>query len=686
MRTASLLIAALLAFALPAHAGGTVRTDNVEASLVAETPSVTPGSTVTVALRLKIREHWHTYWSYAGDSGEATTIDWELPAGVTAGPLQFPYPNRIEIPPLVNFGYEGTVLHLTDIKVPDSAKPGDTVSLKGDAVWLVCDEVCIPEEGVLTLNLPVSATAAPADAGTAAEFSAARAALPMASPWPASATVNGTAVTFKIAAPELAKAGLTSAVFFPTHGGYIKNAAPQLVETTGGAISITTETGRRFSTPQRAAEIKSIEGVLVTTGSDGLTHAFTFDAPVTASSGPGGEEQLSVWMALVFAFLGGLILNLMPCVFPVLSMKAIALAKDGGNPTAARVGGLAYTAGVILSFLAIAGVLIALRAGGEEVAWGFQLQSPIVVAGLALLFFAIGLNLMGVFEVGGSIQNIGSGLGRGDGATASFLTGVLAAVVAAPCTAPFMAGAVGAAISQPAIIALAIFGALGLGMAVPYLALAFSPALIRLMPRPGTWMVRMKQVLAFPMFASAAWLLWVLVIQAGPNVLALIMAAFIAAAFGLWLWGLAQRGEAGRIARALALISAVPVIAAVSMANPAPQSGAVTEAYSPARLDELLKAGKPIFVNLTAAWCVTCLVNEEVALSGQGLANAFTKGGITYLKGDWTNRDPEITRLLERYGRAGVPLYLFYAAGKTEPIVLPQLLTEGIVIAAISES
>lgn len=682
MRRSSLIFAALLALAGQAVAGDVVQTDNVQARLVAETPAAVPGSTITIALRLQIREHWHTYWSYAGDSGEATTIDWTLPEGVTAGPLQFPYPSRIEVPPLVNFGYEGTVLHLTDLHIPASARPGDTITLKGDAVWLVCDEVCIPEEGILTLDIPVAAAAGAADAAVAAEFTAARAALPTPSPWPASVSVDGSDFTVRISAPELARAGLKSAVFFPTKGGFIKNAAPQSLETGSGVIAITTETGRRFATPQKAAEVKSVEGVLVATGSDDVTHAFTFEAALAASPG-GGEAQLSVWMALLFAFIGGLILNLMPCVFPVLSMKAIALAKDGGDPRAARVGGIAYTAGVVLSFLAIAGILIALRAGGEEVAWGFQLQSPIVVAGLALLFFAIGLNLMGVFEVGGGIQNIGSSLGRGEGAASSFLTGVLAAVVAAPCTAPFMAGAVGAAISQPAIVALAIFGALGLGMAAPYLALAYSPTLIRLMPRPGTWMVRMKQVLAFPMFASAAWLLWVLVIQAGPNVLALVLAAFILAAFGFWLWGLAQRGEAGLKTKILAGLTAIPVVAAVAMAQPAPQSGLASEAYTPARLDELLKAGKPVFVNLTAAWCVTCLVNEEVALSGQGLADAFTQGGITYLKGDWTNRDPDITRLLERHGRAGVPLYLFYAAGKSEPVVLPQLLTESIVIDAL---
>jgi thiol:disulfide interchange protein DsbD len=701
MRRRLITIAAALGLAglSSAQDASMARTDNVEARLVAETDGVRPGDTVTVALRLAIRENWHTYWLYPGDSGEPTTVEWTLPPGVTAGDLQFPYPERIPVEPLVNFGYKGTVLHLTGITIPEDAQPGQTVTLKGDAVWLVCEEVCIPEEASLSIDIPIVAAAPPANPTYAAEFEATRAALPKPSPWPAVFAHHGKTVSVALQAPEIARAGLASAVLFPSKGGLIKNAAPQTMGASGDSLTVSTETGRAFATPEKAAQVTEIPALLVLTGIDGQTQAFTVKATpgiVPASTAAPAEGALSVWVALGFAFLGGLILNLMPCVFPVLSMKALALAKKGGDTRAAAIGGFAYTAGVVASFLALAALLIALRQGGAMIGWGFQLQSPAIVAGLALLFFAIGLNLMGVFEVGGRLQNIGSGAGKGDGATSSFLTGVLAAVVAAPCTAPFMAGAIGTALAQPAPVALTIFGALGLGMAAPYLALTLSPGLVRRLPKPGLWMERLKQVLAFPMFGSAIWLLWVLTIQTGPNTLVIVLSAFLVAAFGLWLWGLAQRGEGGWLTRGLSGVAAAAVVAALVVApqTAAPAAaatestgaGPASEPYTPARLDALLKDGKPVFVNLTAAWCVTCLVNEEVALSGAALADAFRAGGITYLKGDWTNQDADITRLLEQHGRAGVPLYLFYPAGQTTPLVLPQLLTEGIVMSAVGAS
>lgn len=684
------------------------RTDNVEASLVAETDGVAPGGTVTVALRLAIRDHWHTYWSYAGDSGEATTVAWTLPDGVTAGPLQFPYPHRIEVGPLVNFGYEGTVLHLTDITVPADAQPGQTLTLKADAVWLVCSDVCIPEDAALALDLKVVA-GTPSPSPLAAEFADARAKLPKPSPWPATFAVDGKSIAVSLASPDLAGAGLTSVVLFPREGGYIKNAAKQTTTSNDGAVTVTSETGRHFSTPEKAAKVTSLPAVFVITGADGQTDAFTVDAtrgekragavvPGAGgqdATGVGPQDGVSVWTALGFALLGGLILNLMPCVFPVLSMKALSLAGKGSDLGAARIGGLAYTAGVVLSFVALAGMLIALRSAGEAIGWGFQLQSPAIVAALALLFLAIGLNLMGVFEIGGRLQNLGSGLARGQGVTASFLTGVLAAVVAAPCTAPFMGAAVFTALTQPVPVALAIFGALGFGMALPYLILAYSPALIRRFPKPGPWMERLKQVLAFPMFASAAWLLWVLSIAAGSTGLALGLGAAILVGFGLWLWGLTQRGEGGWMARGFAGAAAAAVLgvlfvvpqtsgSATAAAPGADTVGPKYEAYSPERLASLRQDGKAVFVNLTAAWCVTCLMNEEVALSSSRLATSFENSGIVYLKGDWTNRDPDITALLEQHGRAGVPLYLFYPAGGGEPQILPQLLTEEIVLAAVS--
>jgi len=693
------LFVAVLGLAGPAAAleGAAVSTPNVEARLVAETDGVQPGGTVTVALRLRIREHWHTYWLNPGDSGEPTSIDWTLPEGVTAGALQFPYPHRIEVGPLVNFGYDGTVLHLADIKVPDDAAPGTTVPLKADAVWLVCDDICIPEEASLTLDLPVAAAPPAADPAYAAEFAATRAMLPTPSPWPAVFALQDGALALALDAPDLAKAGLAAAVLFPMSAGHIKNAAPQTLEVRAGRLVIAAEAGRHFATPEKAAKVAAIPAVVVLTGQDGQTRAFELTAtpgPVPPPAAAAGRDgALPLWTALAFAFLGGLILNLMPCVFPVLSMKALALAKKGGGDLGgARAGGLAYTAGVVLSFLALGGALLALRGAGEAVGWGFQLQSPPVVAGLALLFFAIGLNLMGVFEVGTRLQAAGAAR-TGGGLVGSFLTGILAAIVAAPCTAPFMGGAIFTALTQPVPVALAIFGALGLGMAAPYLALTLSPGLVRLMPKPGLWMVRLKQVLAFPMFGSAAWLVWVLALSAGPQALALVLAAIIVAGFALWLWGVIQQSGGGWVVRGAAASAALAVVAALvvipGLAAPAATAASDTgagprwEAYSPARLDSLRAEGRPVFVNLTAAWCVTCLVNEEVALSSAGLAAAFQKAGIVYLKGDWTNRDADISRLLEAHGRAGVPLYLYFAPGAAEPAILPQLLTESIVMDAL---
>lgn len=693
MRRTLLLFAAALGLfgSLAAQDQSAVQTDHVKARLIAETDGVQPGGTVTIALRLDIIEHWHTYWTYAGDSGEATHIDWTLPEGVSAGALQFPYPERIEVGPLVNFGYEGTVLHLTDITIPKTATPGQSIALRADVTWLVCADVCVPEEGSLALDIPVMGSPPAPDAASAGDFAATRDKLALPSPWPAEFRESAGTITIAVKSPDLAKAEPRSVVLFPSEGGYIKNAAKQTVETRDDALVVTTEAGRRFATPEKAAKVTAMPLVMVVTGTDGKTQAFSVSATPGAVAASG--EALSIWVALLSAFVGGLILNLMPCVFPVLSMKALSLAGKGGDPRGARIGGLTYTAGVVVSFIVLAGVLIALRQAGQAIGWGFQLQSPLVVSILALLFFAIGLNLMGVFEVGGRIQNLGAGVARKDGPFASFLTGVLAAVVAAPCTAPFMAGAIGTAISQPAPIALTIFAALGLGMAFPYLLLAFWPGLIRRLPKPGVWMERLKQVLAFPMFASAVWLMWVLTLQAGANVVALVLGAMVVAAFGLWLWGLTQRGEGGWLARTASAVAAALTIAAVIVV---PQtavsaaagaggetSGPVSEAYSPVRLEGLLKEGKPVFVNLTAAWCVTCLWNEESTLSTAAVADAFKSSGIVYLKGDWTNADPDITRLLEKFGRVGVPLYLYYRPGQQTPKILPQLLTESIVLDAI---
>jgi thiol:disulfide interchange protein DsbD len=432
--------------------------------------------------------------------------------------------------------------------------------------------------------------------------------------------------------------------------------------------------------------------VLVLTGADGRTDAFTVSAapgviPAAVSSGIGIAE------ALLFAFLGGLILNLMPCVLPVLSMKALALATHASVPAAVKRESLGYAAGVLLSFLALAAVLIALRAGGSAAGWGFQLQQPMFVGALALVMFAVGLNLSGLYQFGvGRFAGSGQALTARGGVSGSFFTGVLAVIVATPCTAPFMAAALGFAATQPAPIALAVFAALALGFAAPFVAVAFSPRLLRRLPKPGPWMDIFKQALAFPMYGAAVWLTWVLGQQAGPDGLFFLLAAALVLAFGLWVLGKAQtsqRRHAYALATAaIALLGAIGLTSRISL-DPAPAAAAASagslayEPYSAARLTALRAANTPIFVNATAAWCITCLVNERVALSGEGVEQAFSERGVVALKADWTNQNPEITALLSEYGRSGVPLYLYFAPGAPRGRVLPQILTESAILDAI---
>jgi thiol:disulfide interchange protein DsbD len=397
-------------------------------------------------------------------------------------------------------------------------------------------------------------------------------------------------------------------------------------------------------------------------------------------------------LALLFAFVGGLILNLMPCVLPILAMKALALSSHGGAPSHARQESLAYGAGAILSFLVLGAAVIALRAGGTAIGWGFQLQEPIAVAGFALLIFAVGLNLSGVFEVPGF--GGGDALARQGGMAGAFFTGVLAVAVAAPCTAPFMAAALGYALTQPMAQALAVFAALGVGFAAPFVIIGFSPRLLNLIPKPGAWMLRLKQVLAFPMYAASVWLVWVLANESGPNAVAMVLGAMVMFALAVWIWTASRdaspRGRGfGAFATLLALVAMLAFLATqfhpatVAPALRAADSGIPHEPYSEARLEALRQQNRPVFINATAAWCITCLVNERVAFSSGAVRDAFAKHHVACLIADWTSRNPEITKLLEAHGRDGVPLYLYYPPGATDAQVLPQILTESAVLKAV---
>ncbi|HVQ76471.1 MAG TPA: thioredoxin family protein [Candidatus Binatia bacterium] len=669
----------------------------VQAQLVSELATIEPGGSFWVALRQVIAPRWHTYWENPGDSGEPATIDWSLPAGFEAGPIAWPHPERIPIGPFMSYGYEGEVLLLTRMKAPADLAPGRAVTLRARAGWLVCEKECIPEEAAVELTLQVGPRAA-RDSRWADAFARAIRAVPMPSPWPAEFTATAAEIEITVAAPGLAADRVADIWFYPREWGVIDHVGLQRAVVLRDGIRLAVARGALSRTAEQP-----IEGVLVVKERiDGsvTTQAFAIRAVPAGPARLGAGSALALAQAAGLALLGGVLLNLMPCVLPVLSVKALSLVQHAGAaPWVARAHGLAYTAGILVSFGALAGVLIALRSAGEQIGWGFQLQSPIVVAVLAYLLFAMGLSLSGVMTIGGRIAGVGSGLARRPGYAGSFFTGALATVAATPCTAPFMGAAVGFAMTRPVGEALAVFEALGLGLALPYLALSFVPA-HHLLPRPGPWMERLKQFLAFPLYASVAWLVWVLSQQVGPAGVAAALAGLVLIAFGAWLHEV-SRGAAPRWRRAATAMAALAVVAAVvagqvgASAGPrAPGPGVAREtepeAFSPARLAELRAQGVPVFVNFTAAWCITCLVNERVALRSPAVAEALAGQGIAYLKADWTRRDPEITRILESFGRSGVPLYVLYppargtGAGSGEPAVLPAVLTEGVVLDAIA--
>jgi thiol:disulfide interchange protein len=699
-------LAVVWALAAPAVAAP-VNTGHIEAELIAQDQGAVPGGTIQVAVRQKIQKGWHTYWRNSGDSGEATQIAWTLPPGWTAGDIVWAPPKREPTGPLMNYGYVDEVLLPVALSVPKTAKPGESVTLKAAVAFLVCADICVPEDATLILTLPVVSGPATPDPKWGAAIAMALADAPKPAGFTAAFAKQGAGVALAVTGSALKGADLGDAYFFPFDSTVIDHAKPQVIERGPEGLTLTLAPGFAFKAPEGP---KALAGVLEVGGKAYEVSAAPGPLPAGASGlGPpppkvaapaGGKLGLAA--AVAFAFLGGLILNLMPCVFPILAMKAASLAGHAHERAAARAQGLAFLIGVVATFLALAGALIAVRAGGAAVGWGFQLQSPPVVAILALLMLAVALNLSGVFEVGSSLQGVGTGLASKQGLAGAFFTGALAVVVAAPCTAPFMAPALGWALTQSPPAALAVFLGLGLGFAAPFTAAAFAPGLLARLPRPGPWMDGFRKLMAFPMYGAAAWLVWVLTIQAGATGLARVLAACVVLALAAWLLGTAQhRAAQGKrpvaltgLGAGLVAVAAVAVIwpayAIPQVEGAAPEADATAaipyEAYSPERLAALQAEGRPVFVNYTAAWCVTCQVNEKVAFSTAGAAAAFKATNTAYLKADWTRKDAVIEADLARHGRAGVPLYLVYGAKGGEPAVLPQLLTEGVVAKALEKA
>lgn len=656
-----------------------------------------------LGLRQRIARGWHTYWINPGDSGEPTSITWTLPDGFQAGDIAWPRPQRIPVGPVMSYGYTEEVILPVLLRTPAGLTPGTRVTLRAHASWLVCEKICIPEEASVELTLPVVAGAPPPDPRGAEMIARARRLVPTDSPWAASVSFAAETISLHVKAPDLVAGRIAEVWFYPRHWGVIDHAAPQTVSVTGDGIRLAVARGPLTWDPGSA-----IEGVLVIEErleQGAVSQAFLVRAAPERRRQDvemAGLSAIALPQALTLALAGGLLLNLMPCVLPVLSMKVLALIRHAGNrPRVIRWHGLAYTAGVLVSFALVAAILMGLRAGGMRIGWGFQLQSPVFVTLLSYVLFVLGLSLSGVLLIGGRTMGLGQRLAERPGYVGSFFTGVLATVAATPCTAPFMGVAMGFALTQSPGTSLLVFEALALGLALPYLAFTLVPSWTRLLPRPGPWMERLKQFLAFPLYGSVAWLIWVVSHQAGPQGVAAILTGLVFIALAVWLhqssrslsagWRRAAAAAAATVILAAlglgAMITGVPVSRPGGTLTPA---GLAWEPFSPTRLAQLRAQGAPVFVNFTAAWCITCLVNERVALRSPTVIEVFARRGVVSLKADWTNQDAQITEVLGSFGRSGVPLYLLYPstrpgqAVEVEPLVLPQILSERALIDAIT--
>lgn len=673
-----LLLAAALSAIAPAAAmpPSAVTTAHARAEILAEHEAVAPGGGTWLAVRLDLEDGWHTYWRNPGDSGEATRLEWRLPEGVTAGDIVWPTPERIPFGPFVNFGFHGEPVHLVRLDVAEDVSADRPIRVEVLAKWLVCEEICIPEQALLGLDIAVEPEPRRADASTLRIFSAARRDAPPAEAIEASfAAVDG-ALQLEIATPALPSA-IADFFFFPAEWGAVEPSAPQAWSLAGGKLVARLGSGPEV--PEAA-----MSGIAVVVDGEGEQQALRLRAdrvavPMAAPTAP----AFGIWRAILLALAGGMLLNLMPCVLPVLSIKAMSLVSHGQAGSTLRASGLAYTAGVLFCFLLLGVALIALRAAGVAAGWGFQLQSPGFVVAMSYLLFAMGLVLSLGLDPGAGLAGIGDGLAQRGGVAGSFFTGALAAVVATPCTAPFMAAAIGFALAQPPAISLAVMLAVGMGLALPFLALTFVPAWTRWLPKPGPWMGRLKQGLAFPLYATALWLVWVAGQQIGVDGLARVLAGLLLLALALWVYAQWRHdgGRARRVATVMASILAVLALALAAVPTRDPGRGAIqADSFSVPFVEEEIArhraSGQAVFVNMTAAWCITCLVNERVALDTPAVRAALTSGRVVYMKGDWTNRDAAITRYLGAFGRAGVPLYVLYPPGDGEPLVLPQILTE----------
>lgn len=725
-----LMVGLTLASALPAAGQRDVDpSPHSDLALVSDRASIAAGQPFTVALRMTLDTGWHTYWLNAGDAGLPLQIQWDLPEGFRAGPLDWPVPELIPTPPFMSYGYEDEVLALATITPPASLPQGRPITIGGRADWLVCADVCIPAAGEVSLSLRVSAGTAEVEARWTSAVATTRDRLPRAADgWRTRAWAVDSAYVLEVEPPTGTR--FVAPYLFADSGGVVEHALPQRVARAGAGVWRI-----RLAMPDYAEEAASrIGGLLVADVGAGRTSpGWMIEAAVEPAPSDDAAERSTVFLtgdvqetggftssgpefqpeaarvassvpgfliALAFAFLGGLILNLMPCVFPVLSVKVMTLVHDAG---ASRVGrmrhGLLFAAGVVVSFWALAGLLFGLRAAGSSLGWGFHLQSPAVVAILTLMFFALALGMSGVIEVGSALTRLG-GTRSSRSDVDALLTGGLTVLVAAPCTAPFMGAALGYALVQPPALGLAVFTALGVGLAAPYSVLAATPALLSRLPRPGAWMETLKEALAFPLYATVVWLVWVFGRQVGMNAAAVLLLAITTTGFAAWLAGRAAGASRRGLRVATTAVGSLAVILSLWASRSATPSPSATsgngrssletpawEPFSTERVSELRGEGRTVFVNFTAAWCLSCQVNDRVALHTRSVTRAFEEADVALLKADWTSRDPVIADALQSFGRSGVPLYVVYPPDpSSQPEMLPALLTPGIVIEAIGRA
>ncbi len=679
---------------------GNMESSHVKTNLIAEVTSIQQGTPFWVGLQMIMDDQWHTYWLNPGDSGLPTSIKWDLPQGFSAGAIQWRYPQQIVTPPLISYGYHGKILLLVRITPPPHLREGEIVKLKGKVSWLECKNVCLPGSSEIELDLPVSADAPKTDNRRLQAFSDARANIPLKShEWTINATADNNVLKIQMIAPAWFKGALKKITFFPYENNIIDYAAPQ--ELDNNILTI--------KRPENAQAIDSLKGVLVNPNGWRGEHsekAIEINVKVSTklndSYSTGSSELSSIWLALLFSFLGGMILNLMPCVLPVLSIKILGFVQNAQAKDAKPwKHGLLYGAGVLTSFWVLAATLLLLRAGGEQLGWGFQLQSPEFIIILSIFMFLFSLSMFGVFEIGTSLTTIEGKTQKHNGWFGAFLSGVTATVVATPCTAPFMGSALGFALTQPVWASMLIFTMLGIGMALPFILFSSIPALLKFIPKPGRWMESLKQFMGFLLAATVVWLLWVLGIQLGVSLIIVVLFSLLFIAVGAWIygrWGTINMPKKTRI-RAY-ILAAVFIVSSASAAlqsiekygtpsgnmPTSDEEGIHWQVFSEEVLNDLLNQGRPVFVDFTAAWCLTCQVNEQVAFSDQTVIKKFKESNIAVLKADWTSKDESITKALAKFGRNSVPLYVLYSGSKNaQAKLLPEIITPDILLDALKD-